>query len=376
MRECAAFLRHARKAMILARACSDGRRLEEPPLSDAARHSPLLSFHQVIDTIPTASARAPSSAPVMGSDSPFFIVLNAGSGREDADSTRQTITDVLSAAGREHELLLIERGARVADVAARAVQRARERGGAVVAAGGDGTINAVAQAVLPAGLPFGVLPQGTFNYFGRTHGIPQDTIEATRLLLTGTPQPVQVGLVNDRAFMVNASLGLYPQLLEDREAYKQRYGRSRWVAAWAAATSLLQAHRPLRLELAGLGQTRRVRTPTLFVGNNELQLNQIGIAEAPAVSQGSLVAITLRPVGTLAMAWLMLRGAFGQLGEADDVFSFAFETLSVQPAAPFGRRRLKIATDGEVFRTRAPLLFRVAPQPLMLLKPASSEQRT
>jgi diacylglycerol kinase family enzyme len=307
---------------------------------------------------------------------PLFIVLNPGAGSDDAHAVQQQIGEVLAVAQREHRFLRAAQGSELPTIARQAVDAARACGGIVVAAGGDGTINTVVNAVLGSGCTMGVLPQGTFNYFGRTHGIPQDTIEATRLLLTGTPQPVQVGLVNDRAFMVNASLGLYPQLLEDRESYKQRYGRSRWVAAWAAATSLLQAHRPLRLELAGLGQTRRVRTPTLFVGNNELQLNQIGIAEAPAVSQGSLVAITLRPVGTLAMAWLMLRGAFGQLGEADDVFSFAFETLSVQPAAPFGRRRLKIATDGEVFRTRAPLLFRVAPQPLMLLKPASSEQRT
>jgi hypothetical protein len=41
----------------------------------------------------------------------------------------------------------------------------------------------------------------------------------------------------------------------------------------------------------------------------------------------------------------------------------------VRPAAPLGRRRIKVATDGEVFRLRAPLLFRVAPQPLMLIKP-------
>jgi diacylglycerol kinase family enzyme len=373
MRECAAFLRHARKAMILARACSDGRRLEEPPLSDAARHSPLLSFHQVIDTIPTASARAPSSAPVMGSDSPFFIVLNAGSGREDADSTRQTITDVLSAAGREHELLLIERGARVADVAARAVQRARERGGAVVAAGGDGTINAVAQAVLPAGLPFGVLPQGTFNYFSRTHGIPSDTEQATSALLRAQVQPAQVGLVNDRVFLVNASVGLYPQLLEDREAYKQRYGRSRWVAAGSALVTLLHAHRPLRLAIEHQGQERAVRTPTLFVANNALQLERLGVAEAERLAQGQLVAITLKPIGTLAMLGLMLQGAFGRLGEADDVISFGFDRLGVRPAAPRRTAQVKVATDGEICWLRAPLQFRVSPQPLWLLAPAPAD---
>ncbi|HEX5684313.1 MAG TPA: diacylglycerol kinase family protein [Ideonella sp.] len=302
-------------------------------------------------------------------DAPLFIVLNEGAGREDAADVQQTIERVLREGGRTHQVMLAGGGRDLAAVARAAVEAARGCGGIVVAAGGDGTINTVANAVMGSGCAMGVLPQGTFNYFGRTHGIPQDTAEATRLLLTGVPQPVQVGLVNDHAFLVNASLGLYPQLLEDREAYKQRFGRSRWVAWWAAAVSMLQAYRPLRLELASGGQARSIRTPTLFVGNNALQLEQIGIAQASAVSQRALVAITLRPVGTLAMAWLMLRGAFGQLGEAGDVFSFAFDTLSVRPAAPLGRRRIKVATDGEVFRLRAPLLFRVAPQPLMLIKP-------
>src|SRR5690606_5437963 len=186
--------------------------------------------------------------------------------------------------------------------------RARDQGGAVVAVGGDGTLSAVAQGVLDAGLPFGIVPQGTFNYFGRTYGISQDTEAAARALLAARPEPVQVGLVNDRLFLINASLGLYPQLLEDREAYKKRYGRSRVVALWSALMTLARAHRQLSLQLEHQGQTRTLRTPTIVVGNNALQLEQIGIAEADALRQGQLVAMGVRPVGTLALYGLVLRG--------------------------------------------------------------------
>ena len=119
----------------------------------------------------------------------------------------------------------------------------------------------------------------------------------------------------------------------------------------------------------GGGASRTVRTPTLFVGNNPLQLQQIGIPGVAALEQGALVAITLKPVGTLAMLWLMLRGAFGQLGQADNVFSFGFKQLTVQPAAPMRKRRVKVATDGEVFWLNAPLVFDTWPDPLLLLKP-------
>ncbi|KQP48612.1 diacylglycerol kinase family protein [Pseudorhodoferax sp. Leaf274] len=315
-----------------------------------------------------------AARPDFDADGPLVIVLNAGSGRADADTAQQTITGVLAAAGRAHEVLRIERGMAVAEVAGEAVRRARAQRGAVVAAGGDGTLNAVAQAVLPAGLPFGVLPQGTFNYFSRTHGITSDTEQATQALLRARPAPVQVGLVNERLFLVNASVGLYPQLLEDREAYKQRFGRRRWVAAWSALVTLLHAHRPLRLQIECQGEQRAVRTSTLFVGNNGLQLQQIGVPEADLLAQGHLVALMLKPVSTFGMLGLMLRGAFGRLGEADDVLRFGFERLGMRPAAPRRTARVKVATDGEIIWLRAPLTFRVSPQPLWLLTPAPEDR--
>ncbi|MCY7309110.1 MAG: diacylglycerol kinase, partial [Rhodoferax sp.] len=218
-----------------------------------------------------------------------------------------------------------------------------------------------------SGCIFGVLPQGTFNYFSRTHGIPFDTAEAIQLLLTARAHPVQVGLINDRVFLVNASIGLYPQMLEDREAYKAQFGRSRPVAMLAALVTLLGQHRQLRLSIQQAGQPRDLRTPTLFIGNNLLQLQQIGIAEARALEQGQLVAVALRPVGTMAMLWLLARGAMGSLGEADDVLSFAFQSIAVQPG--YRVQRVKVATDGEVLWLDTPIAFRVGPQPQYLLKP-------
>lgn len=324
--------------------------------------------------MPGARAQAP------GTTGPLCFVLNAASGRNDAGSTRALIEQRLAAAGRAHHLELIERDRPVADAARAAVAHARRVGGVVVAVGGDGTINAVAQATLGSGCAFGVLPQGTFNYFGRTNDISEDAATALEALLAGRPEPVQVGLMNGRVFLVNASLGLYPQLLEDREAFKSQYGRSRFVALWSGIVTLLREHRQLQLRIAWRaedatlpGMTRgdgevRLRTPTLFVGNNRLQLEQVGIAEAPVLDQGRLVAIALRPVGSLAMFGLMLRGALGRLGEADQVLSLPVTSLTVRPSARYGRQRLKVATDGEVLHMRTPIEIHVGPEPLWLIK--------
>ena len=302
---------------------------------------------------------------------PLFILLNIGSGQGDASAARAAIESACADAGREVHLVMVEQPGRITELAKELVQRAQRAGGIVVAAGGDGTINAVAQAVLGSGCVFGVVPQGTFNYFSRTHGIPSDIGSAMQVLLHESAQPVQVGLVNERVFLVNASLGLYPQLLEDREAWKKRLGRSRVVATGAGLMSLLRGYRSLRLRIDVHGQTRDVRTPTLFVGNNALQMEQFGFPEAQAIDAGKLAGITLRTVGRATLLWLLLRGALGRLGEADQVLNFSFRHLTVLRSRGFGTRHVKVATDGEINWMSLPLEFRVSPQPLMLIRPAA-----
>ncbi|KWT97051.1 MULTISPECIES: diacylglycerol kinase family protein [unclassified Variovorax] len=305
--------------------------------------------------------------------SALFVVFNVHSGRGSAQAVREAIARACAAQGRTYRLFEVSRLHRLSDRIREAVDAARAESGVVVAAGGDGTINAVAQAVLGSGCAMGVLPKGTFNYFGRTHAIPTDIDEALRVLLDGQPVPVQAGLVNDRVFLVNASLGLYARVLEDREIYKSRYGRSRWVALWAAMVTAMRPHPGWDLRIQWRGEERLVRTPTLFVGNNALQLQQVGMPRPEAVEQGELTAIALRPSSRLAMLALMLRGAMGRLGESDNVMHTSFRSMSVSPVKTT-RRHAKVAADGEVLRMAMPLHFRVAPEPLWLIKPARDEQ--
>ena len=303
---------------------------------------------------------------------PLFVVLNAASGHKDTDQERQVLADVFSSAGRAFEFLQFDDPSSIATVSAKAVALATEKGGVVVAAGGDGTINAVAAAVLRSGCPFGVLPQGTFNYFGRANAIPQDASAAASALLGASISPVTVGEVNGRVFLVNASLGLYPQLLEDREAWKQQFGRSRLVAFASGLATLLQARGQLSLDIELAGKTTRLRTPTLFIGNNHLQLSQVGIHEhADAVNRGELAGIAVRPMGTLSLLGLLARGVIGRLGDADNIDSFSFRKLKV---AMRGRRRVKVATDGEITWMTPPLVFQVADTPLLLMVPAPADR--
>jgi diacylglycerol kinase family enzyme len=315
---------------------------------------------------------AVTAVPDIDLASTLQFVINATAGSSEAQAKRDVIAAALRSGGRRGDLLFCT-PAELAGVAHQAAAKALAHRTAVVAVGGDGTLNTVAQAAHAAGCAMGVVPQGTFNYFARTHGIPVDPSEAVRLLLHAAPQPVQVAGVNDRVFLVNASLGLYPELLEDREAYKARFGRSRWVALVAACATLLRARRRLRLRIEMAGSVRDVQTLTLFVGNNRLQLQQFGAEPddtlAGAPGDGSMAALVLRPIGMLSMIGLMLHGAMGRLGEAAGVERFEFQHMVVRPTLPQGRHGVKVAFDGEVMSMRAPLDFRVLGRPLYLLMP-------
>ena len=304
---------------------------------------------------------------------PIFVVFNLGSGHRDADEEKASISAILRDGGRQFEFLQCDGAESIDKLAERAVAQAKASHGMVVAAGGDGTINAVANAVLGSGCPFGVLPQGTFNYFGRDNAISQDSSKAAQVLLGGQISPVQAGRVNGRLFLVNASVGLYPQILEDRETWKRQLGRSRIVAFVSGMATLLKARRQLRLQIESGGQSMSLRTPTMFVGNNRLQLTQAGIdaGHAEAVGQGQLTAVAVRPIGTLALFGLLLRGLLGRLGEAEHIQSFAFRRLTVVPR---GMKRIKVATDGEIVWMQTPLVFEVAPEPLLLLVPQAADR--
>lgn len=307
----------------------------------------------------------PAAGPEAGGE--LFIVLNLGSGKDAKDDVRKAIESELMFAARPFRFVPVEPG-QVGQACRQAAKLAGEQGGILVAVGGDGTINGAAQAALLQGCPLGVIAQGTFNLFAREHGLPLDAAEATRALLQARPEPVQVGLVNERVFLVNASVGLYPKLLADREEVKHKLGRRRWIAMLSGLYSLLEWRLQLVLDADCDGKVARLRTPSLFVCNNKVQLERLGIEEAlvAQVGEGRMAGLLARPLsfsGKLALIW---RAIAGTMGEARDVDSFTLRSLAVSAR---NARKLKVATDGEVQWMQLPLRFVVAPQPLQVMLP-------
>lgn len=301
-------------------------------------------------------------------DSELFIVFNPGSGSHDADA-RSVIEQALAAADRRHRFVPIQ-GGDVSAACREAARLASKAGGMLVCVGGDGTVSTAAQAAHAQGCAFGVVAQGTFNIFAREHGLPLDTAQAVQCVLQGEVSDVQVGMVNQQLFLVNASVGLYAKLLADREEAKERFGRKRWVALVAALNTLFGWRSRLSLDAELDGDVRRIVTSSLFICNNQLQLERVGIDSRTLeqVGQGRLCGIVSCPLHLLAKLRLVARAIVGRLGSAPEIDAFTLKSLTV---ASRHARRLRVGLDGEVRWMELPLRITVAPRPLRLVLPRS-----
>src|SRR5205085_5901715 len=154
-------------------------------------------------------------------------LLDRGGGAVAADpKIGEKVATALKKAGVEAEVELVAGG----DCAVRCRAVAERRDAMVIVGGGDGTISAAASALVGTETLLGILPLGTLNHFGRDLGIPTDLDEAAALIAARTVREVDVAEMNDRTFINNSAIGLYPLLVLDRDSQRKRLGRPKAVA--------------------------------------------------------------------------------------------------------------------------------------------------
>ena len=195
----------------------------------------------------------------------------------------------------------------------------------VVAAGGDGTVSAVASLLVGTDRVLGVLPLGTWNHFARDLGIPADLEGAVRVIREGAPRAVDVGEVNGRIFLNNSSIGLYPAIVRQREKQQERLGRSKWSALFWATIRVLRHHHSVTVRLDAEGEARVLRTPLLFIGNNAYDMRGFEIGQRSRLDGGELSLYLTKRSSVWALIRLALRALFGSLHEGED-----FEELRVR----------------------------------------------
>jgi len=288
------------------------------------------------------------------------VIVNAASG---AGAARR-IGDVaqrLARAGRDGTITTIRGGAALRLAAQRAVEAGCE---ALVAGGGDGTVNALASVIVGSEVPLGVLPLGTLNHFAKDVGIPLDLDAALDVILAGRTRSVDVGEVNGRIFLNNSSLGVYPRIVQLREQYRGK-GLGKWLAALWAVLAVLRRRPFMTVRIRTTEEEILRRTPAVLVGNNAYQTAGLSLGSRSSLNQGVLAAYVMNAparVGLLRLGWQVWRMGAAGARELDCLLT---EEATIEAA----RGAVRAALDGEVVELQTPLRCRSRPGALRVLVP-------
>ena len=252
------------------------------------------------------------------------------------------------------------------DLADRIASALADPSDTIVAAGGDGTVLAVAEALLGTDKTLAVLPLGTFNGLARDLRLPLDLPGAIAALASLEPRLIDVGEVNGRPFLHNVLIGLIPGIAVGRELMRAKDGvlahvgfirflLRRLARARRIAVGMEYDSNPVRIE----------RLQTLMVANNSYEQRLGSFMTRRRIDRGSLTVYiirTLRLHDAVRLAAEMFAGRWRD----DEVIEFEkVQTLTLHSKRP----RLPVTMDGEIVSLETPLQFRVQPRSLSVLAP-------
>lgn len=291
------------------------------------------------------------------------FIFNPQSG---ANRGRPGLRDLIQAHIHEHaldaELATTERPGHATHLAREAARTGHE---VVVAVGGDGTVNEIAQGLVGTRTALALVPCGSGNGLALHLGLPRNLTAALRLA-SGTGASVRridTGEVNGRPFVNVMGLGLDAEI-SGRFNRLRRRGLAGYLLAGTAA---LRAHRPFRCRITGEGVSETVDLAVLAVANSDQYGNHARIAPGACVDDGRLNLVGIRAVGLAGSLALLPRLFLGTLDRSPHVVHWRGARFLVERTSPG-----LIHTDGETHPAEDRLEISVRPRSLRLMVPAGS----
>jgi diacylglycerol kinase family enzyme len=291
-------------------------------------------------------------------------ILNATAGSDRAGQARDEIAALFARNGAQARIVLAQDGSEIPELARRAVADGSQP---VVAGGGDGTLSAVAAALVGTGHALGIVPLGTLNHFATDLKIPMELDGAIANLFTGKLARIDVGEVNGQPFLNNSSLGIYPAMVHEREQLQAR-GIGKWLAFARASLAILGRYAPMLVQLQVDAQEQPVdATAFVFIGNNRYEMAGTRIGERTRLDGGRLWVCCAPPASRTRLLHLAVQALFGRVPSGEYTIHDAQE-CRVRTRA----KRLRVARDGEVTKLETPLHYRIRPGALGVIVPAAA----
>ena len=291
----------------------------------------------------------------------IFVVLNPMAGSSNAADIRQALERRL---GEQIQIDIYETTGDE-DIVALVRAELANNPSVVVAAGGDGTISEVAEALIGTDTRLGIIPVGTANVFARELGIPFD-LDGACALLDGRHNTTSVDAmkVGEQYYVLQIGIGIDSLMIRDtdRES-KRRFGRAAYL--WTAFTRLI-GYQPMRFTIVADGKRLRPRASQVLVANGGV----LGIAPfrwgpniRPDDGKIDVCVVSARTVlDYLGLIWHTILGQ--QRRDRNVRYLTAERSIVISADQP-----LPIQADGEIIGD-TPIQIQVVPDALKVIVPA------
>jgi YegS/Rv2252/BmrU family lipid kinase len=249
-------------------------------------------------------------------------------------------------------------------LAFQAIERSPE---IIIASGGDGTVSAVAEALMGTEIPLGVIPSGTGNAFARALSIPTDIKDACKTILTGTRRKIDIGLCNSKPMILLSSIGFEAKTMEktDRRA-KKRFG---FLAYILAGINQLRHLDCFTADIETGEQTINLRASAITIANAAASISMLAQGPPGVIMDDGLLDVTIvnpanRKNAIFAAYHLLLSGFTGTAPNRDDIQYFRAKSVRVNTKPP-----QKVALDGSMNGT-TPVEVNCIPGGLTVIVPS------
>jgi len=235
---------------------------------------------------------------------------------------------------------------------------------AIVVAGGDGTVNAAANAVADIGRPLAILPFGTANDLAHTLGVPLNPGAAAALVGAGLTRRIDLGRVNDQVFVNAASLGLPVIVTQQQDPVLKRTLKS--FSYVVAAVKAVRETRRFTVWITVDGERGEHKAVQVTVGNGVRFGGGMRVAKDPAIDDGLLDVFAIEADTLVDLVRIAPAIRFGLQEQDPHVCTFRGRTVRIET-----KRVMEISTDGEI-TTTTPANFSVQRGALEVFAPAGT----
>lgn len=235
----------------------------------------------------------------------------------------------------------------------------------VIVGGGDGTVSTVVDLVSDKKITIGVLPLGTLNHFAKDLNMPIDIEQCIEIFKSGVRKTIDIGEINNRNFVNNATIGFYPKMVRERNKQMRWYKLGKFSALFLSAVNIFHRFPLYHVTLSTDNHVIDMQTPLVFIGNNEYELMLFRFGSRENLQAEKLCVYLANSVNRLQFLKLLFLMGLGLLNQSRDFVKL----LTTEVSLDSKQSTIQVAVDGEIITLKNPLYCKIHPKKLTVCVP-------